>query len=57
MTTPRRLLAPKPPKPLGGPAYGSIPHQPGSRLGPGDHTILPGQIRTLAIILGDPALT
>ena len=24
-------------KPLGRKAYGSIPHLPGSRLGPGDH--------------------
>lgn len=24
-------------KPLGGKSYGSIPHLPGSRLGPGDH--------------------
>ena len=32
-----------PPKPLGRKAYGSIPHLPGSRLGPADHTIDPGQ--------------
>lgn len=32
-------------KPLGIKAYGSIPHLPGSRLGPGDHTINPGQAR------------
>lgn len=30
-------------KPLGHKAYGSIPHLPGSRLGPGDHHISPGQ--------------
>jgi hypothetical protein len=30
-------------RPLGRPAYGSIPHLPGSRLGPGDHTCEPGQ--------------
>lgn len=33
----------KPVKPLGRPAYGSIPHILKSRLGPGDHTIDPGQ--------------
>jgi len=32
-----------PTKPLGGKAYGSIPHLPKSRLGPGDHFIHPGQ--------------
>jgi RNA ligase len=32
-----------PNKPLGKPAYGSIPHLPGSRLGPGDHHISEGQ--------------
>lgn len=32
-------------KPLGIKAYGSIPHLPGSRLGPGDHTINEGQAR------------
>jgi hypothetical protein len=32
-------------KPLGGKAYGHIPHLPGSRLGSGDHTIEPGQAR------------
>jgi hypothetical protein len=32
-------------KPLGGRAYGSIPHLPGSRLGPGDHHVSPGQAR------------
>lgn len=30
-------------KPLGQKAYGSIPHLPKSRLGPGDHFIHPGQ--------------
>lgn len=30
-------------KPLGHPAYGSIPHIPGSRTGPADHTISQGQ--------------
>ena len=33
----------KPIKPLGRKAYGSIPHLPGSRLGPGDHHCHPGQ--------------
>lgn len=32
-------------KPLGGKAYGSIPHLPGSRLGPGDHHCESGQAR------------
>ena len=32
-------------KPLGMKAYGSIPHLPGSRLGPGEHTISDGQAR------------
>src|SRR4051794_39048511 len=32
-------------KPLGGKSYGSIPHLPGSRLGPGDHRISDGQAR------------
>ena len=36
----------KPAKPLGRKAYGSIPHLPGSRLGPGDHSVHPGQERT-----------
>lgn len=35
--------APKAVKPLGRKAYGSIPHLPGSRLGPGDWTIHEGQ--------------
>lgn len=32
-------------KPLGQKAYGSIPHLPGSRLGPGDYCIHEGQAR------------
>lgn len=32
-------------KPLGMKNYGSIPHLPGSRVGPGDHAITPGQAR------------
>ena len=32
-------------KPLGVKAYGHIPHLPGSRLGPGDHTCHEGQAR------------
>lgn len=32
-------------KPLGQRAYGSIPHLPGSRLGPGDYCINEGQAR------------
>jgi len=34
-------------KPLGAKAYGSICHLPGSRLGPGDHKLNPGQARIL----------
>ncbi len=34
-----------PRKPLGAKSYGSIPHLPGSRLGPGDHTCHEGQVR------------
>lgn len=34
-----------PDKPLGMKAYGSIPHLPGSRLGPGDHHVTEGQAR------------
>lgn len=30
-------------KPLGSKAYGHVPHLPGSRTGPGDHMIAPGQ--------------
>lgn len=33
----------KPVKPLGGKSYGSIPHLPSSRLGPGEHYIHSGQ--------------
>jgi len=32
-------------KPLNQKAYGSIPHLPGSRLGPGDYSIGEGQAR------------
>jgi hypothetical protein len=32
-------------KPLGGKAYGHIPHLFGSRVGPGDHTCHEGQVR------------
>jgi hypothetical protein len=32
-------------KPLGRKSYGSIPHLPGSRLGPGDHCVSEGQAR------------
>jgi RNA ligase-like protein len=32
-------------KPLGGKAYGHIPHLPGSRMGPGDHHCHEGQAR------------
>jgi hypothetical protein len=35
----------KPDKPLGIKSYGSIPHLPGSRLGPGDHKCHEGQER------------
>ena len=35
----------KPTKPLGIKNYGSIPHIPGSRVGPGDHHCTPGQLR------------
>lgn len=37
----------KPAKPLGRPAYGSIPHLPGSRVGPGDWHLNKGQARIL----------
>ena len=40
-----RERKPKPNKPLGGKGYGSIPHLPGSLVGPGDHTISEGQAR------------
>ena len=32
-------------KPLGHKAYGSIPHLPNSRMGPGEHHISPGQAK------------
>lgn len=34
-------------RPLGAPAYGSIPHLPSSRRGPGDRGLNPGQTRIL----------
>lgn len=37
----------KPTKPLGRKAYGSVPHLPNSRLGPGDWSIGPGQAAIL----------
>lgn len=37
----------KPAKPLGGRGYGSTPHLPGSRVGPGDWHIHEGQARIL----------
>jgi hypothetical protein len=36
-------------KPLGRKSYGSIPHLPGSRLGPGDHHITEGQARICTV--------
>ena len=36
---------PRPDKPLGIKAYGSIGHLPNSRLGPGDHAVNEGQAR------------
>lgn len=39
------MIDAKPPKPLGAKAYGSIPHLPGSRMGPGDHACHEGQAR------------
>lgn len=39
----REVIDARPPKPLGAKAYGSIPHLPGSRMGPGEHTINFGQ--------------
>jgi hypothetical protein len=35
----------RPPKPLGSKSYGSIPHLPGSRMGPADHHCHEGQAR------------
>ena len=39
------MLIDTPAKPLGGKAYGHIPHLPGSRTGPGDHMCHAGQAR------------
>lgn len=39
------MIDPRPVKPLGRKAYGSIPHLPGSRMGPGDHACHEGQAR------------
>jgi len=36
-------------KPLGHKAYGSIPHLPGSRLGPADHHCSPGQVHIATV--------
>ena len=36
-------------KPLGRKAYGSIPHLNGSRLGPADHSVSPGQDRICTV--------
>ena len=36
-------------KPLGGKAYGSIPHLPESRMGTGDHHVHPGQARIATV--------
>ena len=41
------METPTPNKPLGIKSYGSICHLPGSRLGPGDHKLNPGQARIL----------
>lgn len=43
----------KPIKPLGRKAYGSIPHLPGSRLGPGDYHCHEGQARIACETLRD----
>lgn len=37
------------PKPLGRKAYGSIPHLPASRLGPGDHMVHDGQYQLCCV--------
>lgn len=37
------------PKPLGMKAYGSIPHLPGSRMGPADHAIHTGQLEICTV--------
>lgn len=39
----RDVGAERPPRPLGGRVYGSVPHLPGSNTGPADHTIHHGQ--------------
>jgi len=36
-------------KPLGCKCYGSIPHLPGSRVGPGDYSLTPGQAKILTL--------
>lgn len=41
----------KPIKILGFKAYGSIPHLPDSRMGPGDHHCAPGQAKICAVSL------
>ena len=40
-------------KPLGTKGYGSIPHLPGSRLGPGEHTVHAGQARIATVAVRD----
>lgn len=40
---------PMPSKPLGIKTYGSIPHLPSSRMGPGDHHCSPGQARICCV--------
>jgi hypothetical protein len=40
-------------KPLGMKAYGSIGHLPGSRLGPGDHCVSPGQAAICTVKVRD----
>lgn len=40
-------------KPLGQKAYGHIPHLPGSRMGPGDHTCEVGQARIATVKVRD----
>ncbi len=39
----------RPTKPLGGKSYGSIPHLPQSRLGPGDHCVTEGEARICTV--------
>lgn len=43
----------RPHKPLGIKAYGHIPHLPGSRMGPGDHTCHEGQARICTVRVRD----